>query len=110
MNNKSTVRGIFCDIKKYFNCVNNILLSKMEFYGIPGKEKTLYKHYLNNRYQTVNNKQKYKNTILSKWSEIKNSVPQSSILGPKIIKSVDTSTLFTHRNPKNVNINIHMVF
>jgi len=25
----------------------------MELYGTPGKEKTLYKHYLNNRYQTV---------------------------------------------------------
>jgi hypothetical protein len=72
MNNKSAVGGIFCDIEKAFYCVNHdILLPKIEFYVITGKEKILYKHYLNNRYQTasVNNK-KYSSTILSKESEI----------------------------------------
>jgi hypothetical protein len=46
MNNKSQAGGIFifCDVKKGSDCVNhNILLLKMEFHGIIGKDKnTLY--------------------------------------------------------------------
>jgi len=45
MNNKSKAECIFCDIEKGFHCVNhNILLFKMEFYGIIGKEK----HFIHN--------------------------------------------------------------
>ena len=38
VSNKLTVRAIFCDSEKTFDCVNhNILLSKLNFYGIVGK-------------------------------------------------------------------------
>ena len=54
MNNKIIVGGIFCDLQKAFNCVNyEILLVKLEFYGIEGKFKTFIESYLTGRYQKV---------------------------------------------------------
>jgi hypothetical protein len=47
MNNKSKAGGIFCDTEKAFDFVNhNILLFKMEWYRIIGKEITFYIQYL----------------------------------------------------------------
>jgi hypothetical protein len=54
MNNKLTVGDIFCDLEKAFNCVNrDILLTKLEHYGIVWVFKSLITSYLNKRYQKV---------------------------------------------------------
>jgi len=51
-NNRLSVGGIFCDLKKVFDCVNHgILADKLEFYGISGKFLTLMHSYLRERYQ-----------------------------------------------------------
>jgi hypothetical protein len=45
---------MFYDFKKAFNYVNrDILLSKLEFYGIVGNANALLKSYLKDRYQRV---------------------------------------------------------
>jgi hypothetical protein len=80
LNNKILVGGIFCDLKKAFNCVNyNILLSKLEFYGTVDKAKASVKSYLRDRYQrfVINNWQNH-----SRWGKVNNGLPQGSILGP----------------------------
>ena len=54
LNDKLNVAGIFCDFVKAFDCVNHdILLSKLNFYGITGKANDWIKSYLRDRYQRV---------------------------------------------------------
>jgi hypothetical protein len=49
MNNKLAVGGIFCVLEKAFDCVaHEMLLFKLKFYGINGKNLALYQTYLDN--------------------------------------------------------------
>ena len=79
LDKNNLVRALFCDLEKAFNCVNhNILLLKMEFYGISG---TANKSYLEDRFQRVVIKDNMLNKTASTWEPIKHGVPQGSILG-----------------------------
>jgi hypothetical protein len=50
LNQKQIVGGIFCDLRKAFDCVDHdILISKIEKHGIPGKGKELFQSYIKGR-------------------------------------------------------------
>jgi hypothetical protein len=86
LNNKQIVEGIFCDLNKAFDCVDHdILISKMENYGVIGKGKELFQSYLKGRYQQVltDNKTNH-STAVSDWARIKHGAPQGSVLGPTL--------------------------
>ena len=126
MNNKQLVAGVFCDLEKAFDCVDHdILLTKLKFYGITGKDQALYESYLSNRYiRTVIHKNDV-NTVSSEWLNIRQGVPQGSVLGPllfliyindlpkvlnrfstPVIFADDTSILFSHSNINDLSRNI----
>jgi Reverse transcriptase (RNA-dependent DNA polymerase). len=76
------VAGIFYNLQKAFDYVNhNILLIKLEFYGITGTTYKLVEYYLEGRYQRM-----VLNAIsldsCFNWGEIKHGVPRGLLLGP----------------------------
>ena len=74
----ATTLSIFIDLKKAFDTVDhNILLKKMDHYGVRGPENSWFKNYLSDREQFV--------SINGTYSEIVKTlcgVPQGSVLGP----------------------------
>ena len=70
--------GIFIDLTKAFDTVDhNILISKLENYGVRGVNLKWFKSYLNNRKQFIS----YNNSSTS-YKNMTCGVPQGSILGP----------------------------
>ena len=76
--NKKYGCGVFIDLNKAFDTVNHdILLNKMEHYGIKEKSLDWFYSYLINRSQFVS-----KHSIHSDVKNISCGVPQGSVLGP----------------------------
>jgi len=71
--------GVFCDLSKAFDCVNyELLIDKLNFYGVGGEALQLVKSYLSNRKQSV----KINSNVQSSYALVTDGVPQGSILGP----------------------------
>ena len=72
------VCGILLDFAKAFECVNHqVLIDKLEHYGVKGHAYSLFKSYLSHRMQyTINNDQS------SSMLPITIGVPQLRVLGP----------------------------
>ena len=111
MGQRQMTCGIFIDLSKAFDTVNHqILLDKLEHYGIRGHALELFKSYLSNRKQYVHIEKSKSQT-----RPISCGVPQGSVLGPlffllfindlpkccstgKVRLFADDTTIFFHSN------------
>ena len=70
--------GLFIDLSKAFDTLDhNLLLSKLECYGVRGIALDLLKSYLSSRYQLTSIGGMHSDKV-----EVKYGVPQGSVLGP----------------------------
>ena len=80
LDNGDFAAGVFIDLKKAFDIVNHdILLKKLEYYGVRGLLRDWFQSYLKNRKQFVSISNSTSNT-----NEITTGVPQGSGLGPQL--------------------------
>jgi hypothetical protein len=81
LNNKLAVRGLFFVLAKAFDCVNHeVLIAKLEFYGISNMSGKLIMSYLTDRYQRYLINSNYVKNIFE-WQNVNNVYHKVQYLG-----------------------------
>jgi hypothetical protein len=124
--------GIFLDLSKAFDVIDHdLLLAKLELYGLRGISYEWMRSYITARSQFVEIHHMDQNTckiktVTSTLKEVKNGVPQGSVLGPllffmfindlpRVIQNADvsfaddTSILIMENNPLLLNEKVQTV-
>ena len=98
INSKLLTLILLIDISKAFDSINHeILLSKLQYYGIRGPTFLWFQSYLSSRFQYT-----LINNIKSDLKHNTTSVPQGSILGPRLYLLYVNDILFIRNGTKYV--------
>ena len=125
LNNNKFILGLFLDVAKAFDSLNQkILLKKLEFYGFRGIIFDWFKNYLSKKFQYINQI----NGTVSMFKLTKSGIPQGSILGPtlfalyvndmpfvnpevsSVLNTDDTVLLISDNNLERLYINASNIF
>ena len=94
---KQSAGIILTDLSKAFDCIrHDLLLAKLQAYGMDFGSLNYMFNYLSNRKQRVRI-----NNEFSEWEDIKYGVPQGSILGP-LLFNIYIADLFTFDDTCNI--------
>ena len=94
MDNREYSCGIFLDLKKTFDTVNHeILLTKLEHYGMRGVINSWFRSYLSDRRQSIEI-----DKCISETETIVCGVPQGSVLGPLLFLLLSMTSINPPRN------------
>ena len=128
-NNRELVAGVFCDLPRAFDCVNHdLLIRKLEYYGVKGSILKWLETYLYNRKQRVVLQFHNSTTFVSEWETSRHGVPQGSVLGPllfnvyindfpsilnnvahTILYADDTTIIVSSNDPNTLNYKLNLV-
>jgi len=85
-NNKGYITGLLCDLTKAVDSVSHeLLILKLEFYGVKGYILNWLKSYLHNRKQRVVLQFVSSPNLLLDWEIFRHGVPQGFVLGPLLL-------------------------
>lgn len=126
LDKKLTPIGLFVDLAKAFDCVDHdILLKKLEFYGVRGVALDWFRSFLSGRTQRVR-----MNDVTSDVIEVRFGVPQGSVIGPTLFNlyvndlgkymessdtllvnyADDTNLLVTLKNERELEIRVPTIY